>query len=66
MWRKRFGSYRFKAFGFDQIVQLNIQNLLKTSDYTGWQATGSATVLATQMYKVPTPIVWRVTYGLDF
>jgi hypothetical protein len=48
------------------MVQLNIKNLLETPDYVGWKATGSANKLATERYEIPTPIVFRLTFGLDF
>jgi len=61
-----FGGYRFKAFGVNQNVQLNIKNLTKTPEYFGWQSTGDNTVVATQRYKIPTHVVVSLTYGLDF
>jgi len=61
-----FGGYRFKLMGYNSVVQLNIKNIFKTPDYTGWKATGSSTILATERYKVPTPVTYRLTWGLDF
>jgi outer membrane receptor protein involved in Fe transport len=61
-----FGIYRFKLYGQNALVQLNIKNLLKTDDYVGWKATGNANTLATERYEVPTPIVYRLTLGFDF
>lgn len=61
-----FASYRFKAAGQNLIVQLNVKNLTKTPSYAGWKSTGSASILATERYKVPTPIIWRLTVGADF
>jgi iron complex outermembrane receptor protein len=61
-----FGGYRIKLFGYSTMVQLNIKNLTKTPDYAGWKATGSSTTLATQRYEVPTPVIYRLTVGLDF
>ncbi len=61
-----FGGYKVKVFGYNSLVQLNINNVTKTSDYEGWKATGSSAILSTQMYKVPLPIVYRLTLGLDF
>lgn len=60
-----FASYKFKTFGRNSMVQLNLKNLLKTPDYIGWKATGSSSVLATERYKIPTPLVVRLTYGID-
>jgi outer membrane receptor protein involved in Fe transport len=59
-----FGSYKFKVFGRNSAIQLNVKNALKTSDYAGWKPTGSA-ALATERYKVPTAIVYRLTFVLD-
>jgi len=61
-----FGSYRFKSFGHSALIQLNVKNLTKAPQYIGWQATGSNSVLATTPYEIPTPLVYRVTFGLDF
>jgi hypothetical protein len=47
-------------------VQLNIKNLTTAPQYAGWQATGSNSTLATQPYEIPTPIVYRLTYGIKF
>jgi outer membrane receptor protein involved in Fe transport len=61
-----FAIYRFKLANYDASIQLNLKNILKTPDYVGWKATGSSAVLATERYEVPTPIVYRLTFGLDF
>jgi outer membrane receptor protein involved in Fe transport len=61
-----FGGYRFKLAGYDAVLQLNLKNLTQTSQYVGWKSTGSATVLATERYEVSTPVVYRLTLGLDF
>ena len=61
-----FAIYRFKLFGQNAVVQLNVKNLLETPDYIGWKATGSNTTLATERYEIPTPMVYRLTFGLDF
>jgi len=66
MWAEVFATYRFKLLGENALVQLNIKNLTKTPSYAGWKSTGSASILATERYKVPTPIVWRVSLGFDF
>jgi iron complex outermembrane receptor protein len=61
-----FGNYRFTTMGHNAFVQLNIKNLTKAPQYVGWQATGSNTVLATTPYEIKLPIVYRLTFGLDF
>jgi len=61
-----FAVYKFKVYNQDVSLQLNVKNLLQTHDYIGWKATGSSDVLATERYEVPTPIVYRLTLGLDF
>ena len=61
-----FAAYRFKSFGRDSFVQLNLKNLTEAPQYAGWQATGSNTTLATSPYEIPTPIVYRLTYGIKF
>jgi len=61
-----FGGYKFKAFGVNQSVQFNIKNLTKTPEYFGWKNTGDNNVVATERYKVPTHLVFSLTYGLDF
>jgi iron complex outermembrane receptor protein len=61
-----FGGYKFKAFGVNQRLQFNIKNLTKQAEYFGWQSTGNNNVVATERYKVPTHMVFSLTYGLDF
>ena len=61
-----FAAYRFKSFGHNALVQLNVKNLTKAPQYIGWQKTGSNSILATVPYEIPTPIVYRLTFGLDF
>jgi outer membrane receptor protein involved in Fe transport len=61
-----FAAYRVKLLNQNTIWQLNIQNITKTSDYAGWKSTGSGSVLATERYKVPTPVRFQLTFGLDF
>ena len=61
-----FSGYRIKVGNTSLLLQLNVKNLFKTPDYAGWKATGSSAILATERYKVPTPIVYRFTAGLDF
>lgn len=61
-----FLGYRWKLWGQSALIQLNVKNLLKTPHYVGWKATGNPNKLATERYEVPTPIVYRLTFGLDF
>jgi hypothetical protein len=61
-----FGGYKFKAFGLNQNVQLNLKNLTKTPEYFGWKSTGDNTKVATERYKIPTHITVSLTYGIDF
>ncbi|MFT3782177.1 MAG: TonB-dependent receptor [Nibricoccus sp.] len=60
-----FSGYRFKAFGVDQRVQLNIKNLTKQDDFIGWKSVASNQV-ATERYRVPTYTGFSLTWGLDF
>jgi iron complex outermembrane recepter protein len=64
-WLEVFGSYRFKMFGYNSVVQLNVKNLTKQEEFVGWRATGSPTVIATQRYEVPTEIRYALTLGID-
>ncbi|MFT3869503.1 MAG: TonB-dependent receptor plug domain-containing protein [Nibricoccus sp.] len=61
-----FGSYRYRAFGYSQIVQLNVKNLTKQDDFIGWKPTGNAATVATERYAVPTYARISLTWGLDF
>ena len=61
-----FSGYRFRLMDQEALIQLNVSNLTSADDYTGWVATGSSTVLATERYKVPTSPRVRLTFGLDF
>lgn len=61
-----FGGRRLKLFDRDVLVQVNIKNLTRTPDYAGWQRTGSPAILATERYRVPTSVVYRLTIGLDW
>jgi iron complex outermembrane receptor protein len=60
-----FASYKYKAFGFDQVVQFNAKNLTKQDDYIGWKPSGAG-VVATERYSVPTYARFSVTWGVDF
>jgi iron complex outermembrane receptor protein len=66
LYAEAFAGYKFKAGGYDQRLQLNVKNLTKQADFVGWQATGSATKIATARYEVPTKMSFTLTYGLDF
>lgn len=61
-----FGAYKFKMFGYDSTVQLNVKNITKQEEYVGWKATGSAATVATSPYEVSTPIRYSLSLGLDF
>ena len=61
-----FSGYKFKAFGYNQMVQLNVKNLTQQDDFIGWKPTGSASAVATQRYTVPTYATFSITYGIDF
>jgi outer membrane receptor protein involved in Fe transport len=61
-----FAGYRMKVGKQALLFQANVKNLFKTPDYVGWKSTGSSTILATQRYSIPTPMVFRFTVGLDF
>ncbi|WP_044891501.1 TonB-dependent siderophore receptor [Opitutus terrae] len=65
-WAELFATYRWKVWGQNVMLQFNAQNILRADSYVGWKATGSADKLAVDRYKVPTPIVYRLTFGLDF
>lgn len=60
-----FAGYKFKVFGRDSSVQLNVKNLTGEDNYAGWKATGSSNILATERYKVPLPTVYRLTFIID-
>ncbi len=60
-----FGGFRFHVFEQEAMVQLNIKNLLKENDYIGWQPTADGSI-ATKMFKVPMPMIYRLTFGMDF
>jgi len=60
-----FATYRFKAFGYEQRVQLNLKNLTQVDQFVGWYA-DAGEAYATHRYKVPTKLVWNLSYGIDF
>jgi iron complex outermembrane receptor protein len=61
-----FAGYRFKFLGFDSLVQLNVKNITEQEEFIGWKATGSASRIATERYEVSTPMVYSLTFGVDF
>jgi outer membrane receptor for ferric coprogen and ferric-rhodotorulic acid len=61
-----FAEYKVKWFGYDSQFQLNVRNLTKQSEYYGWQGTGSAAILATKPYSIPTYVHWYLTYATEF
>jgi outer membrane receptor protein involved in Fe transport len=61
-----FAGYRWKIGTTNALIQLNVKNLTREDHYVGWRATGAANVLATERYSVPTPILYRLTFGIDF
>jgi hypothetical protein len=61
-----FASYKFKAFGLNQVVQFNAKNLTKQDDFIGWKPSGDYNVASTERYTVPTYARFSVTWGLDF
>ncbi len=60
-----FAAYKFKAWGYDHRIQLNVKNLTKVPEYVGWYAASGETV-ATHRYEVPTKIIWNLGYTLEF
>jgi len=61
-----FGGYRWKAGRYNPSVQVNLKNMTKQDEFTGWQATGSSTVVATRPYEVPTKLRFSLTFGVGF
>lgn len=61
-----FSGYKFKAFGYNQVVQFNAKNLTKQDDYIGWKPTGNANTVATARYVVPTYAQLSLSWGMDF
>ncbi len=60
-----FAGYKFKAFGYDHKIQLNLKNLTKQDNYTGWYAK-SGSGYAVDRYKVPSKMIWNLSYDLQF
>jgi outer membrane receptor for ferric coprogen and ferric-rhodotorulic acid len=60
-----FASYKFKAFGYQQRVQLNLKNLTQQDSYVGWYAKSGDTY-AMSRYKVPGKMIWNLSYALEF
>lgn len=61
-----FAGYKYKAFGYNQLVQLNVKNLTKQDDFIGWKPSGNANTVATERYTIPTYARLSLTWGLDF
>lgn len=61
-----FAGYKFKAFGYNQVVQFNAKNLTKQDDFIGWQPSGNVATVATERYTVPTYAKFSITWGMDF
>ncbi len=59
-----FSTYRFKAWGRNQLLQFNIRNLTEQGDYVGWKPTGS-NKLATERYTAPVSMRFSLTWGID-
>ncbi len=60
-----FASYKFKAFGYDHRVQLNVKNLTKVPEYIGWYAK-SGESYATHRYEAPSKLTWTLGYSIEF
>jgi outer membrane receptor for ferric coprogen and ferric-rhodotorulic acid len=60
-----FAGYRVKYMGYNTMIQFNAKNLTKQDDFVGWKATGSDTIIATDRYRVPVPIRFSLTVGVD-
>lgn len=60
-----FAAYKFKAWGYDHRIQLNVKNLTKVPEYVGWYKE-SGEAVATHRYEVPTKIIWNLGYTLEF
>ncbi|MGC4071938.1 MAG: TonB-dependent receptor [Nibricoccus sp.] len=61
-----FAGYRTKLFGYNTLIQLNVKNITEQEEFVGWKATGSASKIATDRYEVSTPMVYSLTFGIDF
>lgn len=66
MYVEMFATYRFKAFGFEHLLQLNAKNLTEQEDFYGWKPTGNADTVAMKRYKVPNTARLTLTWGMDF
>jgi iron complex outermembrane receptor protein len=58
-----FAGYRFRIGEYDSMVQLNIKNITQVDEFVGWVPNGTA--LATERYRVGTPMTFSVTFGID-
>jgi outer membrane receptor protein involved in Fe transport len=61
-----FAGYRMKLIGYNTLIQLNVKNITQQEEFVGWKATGSAAKIATDRYEVSTPVVYSLTFGIDF
>ena len=60
-----FVTYKFKAFGYDHRLQLNVKNLTQQKSYVGWYAK-SGDAYAMTRYEVPSKMIWNLSYDLQF
>jgi|GEM_PF-919078 len=66
-WRvQAFAGYHYKIWGYNTLLQLNLDNITGAPEYVGWKATSNPNKLATVGYKVPNPTTFTVTLGVDF
>jgi outer membrane receptor for monomeric catechols len=65
LYLETFAAYKFKAWGYDHRIQLNVKNLTKVPEYVGWYKE-SGEAVATHRYEVPTKIIWNLGYTLEF
>jgi outer membrane receptor protein involved in Fe transport len=59
-----FATYRYRAFGYNQWVQLNVKNLTEQGEYTGWKPVAGQ--VATERYEIPVDMRISLTYGIEF
>lgn len=61
-----FAGYSWNIGDYRAHLQLNLKNITRQDEFVGWQGTGSASVVATERYRVSTPMTYRLGFGLDF
>lgn len=61
-----FAGYSWDIGEYKAHLQLNLKNLTQQDEFFGWQGTGSASVVATERYRISTPMTYRLGFGLDF